>query len=70
MLEDLERLSQLAEPAEKQSIFISKYALADDGGTRSLFEAQFYRETRLAEEKKNSNLLNITLDKLIKAIAK
>lgn len=70
MLEDLERLSQPAEPAEKQSIFISKYALADDGGTRSLFEAQFYRETRLAEEKKNSNLLNITLDKLIKAIAK
>ncbi len=39
-----------------------------DFDIRDLIEAQLYRETKLAEEKKSSSILSITLDKLIKAL--
>jgi hypothetical protein len=54
---------------EEQNIFLSKYTSQTNDGIKDLFEAHFYRETCLAQEKQNSSLLTITLDKLIKAMA-
>lgn len=68
MLEELQNIPKPLGKFEEQNIYISKYA-SSESGTRDLFEASFYRETCLAQEKQNSILLNITLDKLIKAIA-
>ncbi len=68
MLEELQNLTKPLDKLEEQEIHISKYA-SSEGGTRELFEANFYRETCLASEKQNSVVLNITLDKLLKAIA-
>lgn len=67
MLEELQNLTKLQDKVEKQNIHISKYA-SSEAGTRDLFETSFYRETCLAQEKQNSVILNITLDKLIKDI--
>ncbi|MBQ2594001.1 MAG: hypothetical protein II567_12070 [Candidatus Riflebacteria bacterium] len=69
MLNDLKDFTNLPPALEEQNIFISKYASLNDDGIRDLFEAHFYRETCLAEEKQNSTLLSAALDKLIKAIA-
>lgn len=69
MFNDLSNLENSALKPEEQNIFISRFASISEGGTRDLFEAQFYRETCLAEEKHNSSLLSVTLDKLIKAMA-
>lgn len=69
MLNELMNLPDSSIKKEEQNIFLSKFTSISDGGSRDLFEAQFYRETRLAEEKHNSNLLSVTLDTLIKAMA-
>lgn len=69
MLNDLKDFSNVTPALEEQNIFISKYTSLNEDGTRDLFEAQFFRETCLAEEKQNSTLLSAALDKLIKAIA-
>ena len=69
MFKELLNLPDSSTKKEEQNIFISKFTSISEGGSRDLFEAQFYRETRLAEEKQNSNLLNVTLDTLIKAMA-
>lgn len=53
---------------EPNNVFVDKFSVSSDGGIRDLIEAQFYRETCLAEEKKRSSILNVTLDKLIKAM--
>ncbi len=69
MINDLNNLINLTSKPEEQNIFISRFTSTNPNGIRELFEAQFYRETCLATEKHNSNLLSITLDKLIKAMA-
>ncbi len=69
MFNELNDLANPVSKPEEQNIFISRFASVTEGGTRDLFEAQFYRETCLAEEKHNSSLLSVTLDKLIKAMA-
>ncbi len=69
MFNELMNLKDSPTKPEEQNIIISKFASITDGGSRDLFEAQFYRETCLAEEKHNSTLLNVTLDTLIKAMA-
>ncbi len=69
MFNDLSNIEKSDLKPEEQNIFISRFASISEGGTRDLFEAQFYRETCLAEEKHNSSLLSVTLDKLIKAMA-
>ncbi|MBR4328298.1 MAG: hypothetical protein IKO19_07035 [Candidatus Riflebacteria bacterium] len=69
MLNELKDFSNITPAIEEQNIFISKYTSINEDGTRDLFEAQFFRETCLAEEKQNSTLLSAALDKLIKAIA-
>ena len=69
MLNELKDFNEINPNLEEQNIFISKYASINEGGTRDLFEAQFFRETCLVAEKQNSTLLSAALDKLIKAIA-
>ena len=69
MLNELKDFSNITPTLEEQNIFISKYTTMNEDGTRDLFEAQFFRETCLAEEKQSSTLLSAALDKLIKAIA-
>ena len=69
MLNELKQLVNSSKKLEEQNIFISKFTSITEGGSRDLFEAQFYRETCLAEEKQNSSLLSVTLDNLIKAMA-
>ena len=69
MLNELKDFSNITPTLEEQNIFISKYTSMNEDGTRDLFEAQFFRETCLAEEKQSSTLLSAALDKLIKAIA-
>lgn len=67
-MEDFDILTKTADAFEAQKITFSRYYNSEDG-IKNLFEAEFYRETCLAQEKCNSSLLNVTLDKLIKAIA-
>lgn len=69
MFNELKQLVNSSKKMEEQNIFISKFTSLSEGGSRDLFEAQFYRETCLAEEKQNSSLLSVTLDNLIKAMA-
>lgn len=69
MLDGFKNFKNPVSKAEKQNVYISRYTNIADGGRRDLFEASFYRETCLAEEKQNSSLLSVTLDKLIKAMA-
>ena len=69
MLNELNNLVNSSKKIEEQNIFISRFTSISEGGSRDLFEAQFYRETCLAEEKQNSSLLSVTLDNLIKAMA-
>ena len=69
MLNELKDFTNLKHNLEEQNIFVSKYTSINEDGTRDLFEAQFFRETCLEEEKQNSTLLSAALDKLIKAIA-
>lgn len=67
MIKEFAVLKDSIDNLDAQSIVIARYSAAE-GGTRNLFEADFYRETRLAQEKQNSSILNLTLNELIKAI--
>ena len=69
MFNELKQLVNSSKKIEEQNIFISRFTSLSEDGSRDLFEAQFYRETCLAEEKQNSSLLSVTLDNLIKAMA-
>ena len=61
-------LNKCEKENEEMDILVPKASAISEDGIRGLFEAQSYRESRLAEEKNNSSLLSSALEKLIKVL--